>query len=204
MKKTKFFSVIIISFLLMSFSVLNNHVDYFIVDSKQSQIEWIGEKVSGTHTGTILLSGGTVKNNHGSISGNFEFDMTSISNADIKNEKSKKKLEEHLKSTDFFDVANFPKATFVISSVTPNVESNSSGYSHIINGNLSIKNISNEISFKANLTMQSDKVTCSGTAIIDRSKFAINYASKTTFPDIGDKMIFDEFKLNFNIVAIKK
>ena len=51
--------------------------------------------------------------------------------------------------------------------------------------------------------MAEGKVACVGTATIDRSKFDIKYGSKSFFPEIGDKLIYDEFTVKFNVVAVK-
>jgi len=187
--------------ILLGFKTSNSHVDTYVVDTKQSNLEWYAEKVTGKHNGTILLSAGELKNNHGSLTGSFDIDMKSIENKDIKDASMKAKLEGHLKSADFFDVEKHPKATFVITSITaiPNAKAGSDN--HTIKGNLTIKGKTNPISFPAILTIMSNKVTCVGSAIVDRSKYDVRYGSKTFFADIGDKMINDEFTLKFNIVA---
>jgi len=46
-------------------------------------------------------------------------------------------------------------------------------------------------------------VFATGSAVVDRAKFDVKYASKAFFEDIGDKMIYDEFTLKFSIVAAK-
>ncbi len=51
--------------------------------------------------------------------------------------------DQHLKSADFFDAGNFPKLEFISSSFRK-VEGNT----YELKGNLSIKGVSNEVSFK--------------------------------------------------------
>ena len=46
-------------------------------------------------------------------------DMTSITCADITDEKSNRRLVDHLKSEDFFSVVRFPTSKFVITKVEP-------------------------------------------------------------------------------------
>jgi hypothetical protein len=43
----------------------------------------------------------------------------------------------------------------------------------------------------------------SGVATIDRTKYDIKYGSKSFFEGIGDKAIYDEFTLSFNVIAKK-
>jgi polyisoprenoid-binding protein YceI len=179
------------------------HIDVYNVDISKSTLEWYAQKMSGKHNGTIMLSNGEIKNNHGNLTASFEIDMNTIVNKDMESETMKAKLENHLKSADFFDAAKFPKAKFVLTSMTPVSEGASSGITHQVKGNLTIKDRTNEISFGANISMLPDKITCSGSAVVDRSKFDVRYGSKSFFADIGDKMIYDEFTLKFEIVATK-
>lgn len=178
------------------------HTDTYTVDPQQSSLEWFAQKVSGKHNGTIMLKSGEVKNNHGAITGFVEIDMTTIADKDIEKETSRTKLENHLKSGDFFDVEKFPTSKFVIKSIVPLTEAKE-GFTHKVTGDLTIKDKTNEIAFDAEIKMLADKISCTGSAVVDRSKFDVKYGSKTFFEDIGDKMIYDDFTLKFNIVALK-
>ena len=58
----------------------------------------MGKKVTGQHAGTITLSEGTLTSNGKKINGgSFAMDMTSL-----KDEGANTRLEDHLKSDDFF------------------------------------------------------------------------------------------------------
>lgn len=203
MKKLKHFTLAVAVLALMSFISKKSHTDVYKVDTKLSTMEWFAEKVNGKHNGTIALSGGQIMNNHGSLNGDFTINMKSIANKDIEPGEKRAKLEGHLKSPDFFDVEKFPEAKFVISSITPVKEPVEGKLTHTVKGMLSIKGKTNEISFNAALGMQGSKLVCTGTAVVDRSKYDVRYGSKTFFADIGDKMINDEFTLKFNVVADK-
>jgi polyisoprenoid-binding protein YceI len=186
---------------LTSFSERRMHAEVYTVDTKQSVLEWTGEKLTGKHNGTIRLSEGKIENHHGTLSGTFEVDMTTIENKDLQG-NPKAKLENHLKSADFFDVEKFPKARFVTRSITP-LKQPKEGVSHKVTGMLTIKDKTNEVSFDALILTADNKITCSGAAVVDRSKFDVKYGSKSFFPNIGDKVIYDDFTLKFNIVALK-
>lgn len=204
MKSTILLSTLIVSLSLMSFTPSPVHVDTYTVDTKLSSLEWFAEKVTGKHNGSIAIAKGELYDNHGKISADFQIDMTTIRNSDLKDENKKNKLETHLKSEDFFSVSQFPVSRFVTTSITPIATKNESGFTHNIKGKLTIKNITNEISFDAIMNKEGDKISCSGTAVVDRSKYDIRYGSKTFFADIGDKMIYDNFQLKFTIVALNK
>ena len=74
-----------------------------------SNIKWIGSKVTESHYGTINIDRGVLQiNEEGElVGGEFVIDMNSLLCTDIENEIYKKKLEDHLKDEDFFDVEKF-------------------------------------------------------------------------------------------------
>ena len=66
-------------------------------------------------TGTVALKESSLLIENGAITGGeFTVDMTTIKNLDIENPKSAANLVSHLSDTDFFDVAKYPTAKFVI------------------------------------------------------------------------------------------
>lgn len=201
MKKLRILSIVIVAMTMMSFANMKFHTDVFKVDTKQSVLQWYAEKLTGKHNGTIMLADGELKNNHGNLTGVLNFDMTSISNKDMDEGEWKGKLETHLKSADFFDVAKYPVSKFEITSVIPAKSSKTAGATHTVKGLLTIKDKTNEISFDAEIKMMPKSISCKGSAVVDRTKFDIKYRSKSYFPDIGDKMIYDEFILKFDVVA---
>jgi len=187
----------------MSFTKKTIHSDVYKVDRSISSLEWYAEKVSGKHNGTIKISNGEISDTHGNYTGNFEIDMSTIEDKDLENPAYKSKLENHLKSPDFFDAAKFPTSKFVLTSVSL-LPAPKDGLTHSVKGLLTIKDKTNEITFDAAIKMEGDKIFATGSAVVDRSKFDIKYGSKTFFADIGDKMIYDDFTLKFNVVAIKQ
>lgn len=178
------------------------HVDVYKLDTQTSSLEWVAEKLTGKHNGTIKFLGGTLSDNHGAISGKFDVDMNSILVSDLQGE-SKTKLENHLKSADFFDSKLFPKATFAITSLKTIAAPDKEGNTHTISGNMTIRDKTNPISFNAKFAEEAGKLRFTGTAVIDRSKYDVKYRSKTFFPEIGDKLIYDEFSLKFNVALVR-
>ncbi len=202
MKKISLLSFVCITFILFSFTNVKPHTEVYKVNTELSSLEWFAEKLTGKHHGTIKLSSGVISNDHGKYTGTFDIDMTSIENKDVESEEYKTKLENHLKSADFFDAAKFPQAKFAMTSVTPLAEP-LEGLTHAIKGMLTIKDITNEITFNAAVKVEGNQLFSTGTAVVDRSKYEIKYGSKSFFEDIGEKMIYDDFKIKFNIVASK-
>lgn len=201
MKKAIFGASVIGMILFSAFSP--KHTDVYKADTKLSSLEWYGEKVGGKHNGTIKLSSGEIHNDHGNLSGTFVIDMNTIEDVDLTDASYQDKLDGHLKSADFFDAAKYPTSKFVSTSITPIKDVKQGGYTHTVKGNLTIKEKTNEVTFDAVIKSEANKIVCVGTAVIDRSKFDVKYGSKSFFPEIGDKMINDEFKLKFNVIAVK-
>jgi polyisoprenoid-binding protein YceI len=173
----------------------------FKMDTKASTVDWTAEKVTGKHNGTVPFSTGEIKVAKDMLSGgSFDVDMTGIKVTDLEGEWATK-LEGHLKADDFFGVDKNPKAKFVITSVVPlkgDVQNNVT-----ITGKLTIKEITNEITFPANTKVINGTFVGFADMKVDRTKYGIKYGSKSFFEDIGDKAIYDEFTLKLKIVANK-
>ena len=121
--------------------------------------------------------------------------MTTIKDAD-----KSARLEGHLKADDFFGTDKFATSTFVIKKVTAAAANQVN-----VTGDLTIKGVTNSITFPASVAWNADG-SVSATAekvIVDRTKFGIKYRSKGMFPDVGDKMIYDDFELSVKLVAKK-
>ena len=173
--------------------------DTLQVDMENSQIKWIGRKVTGEHSGTLNLSGGWVVLDKNSInSGKFIFDMASISNTDIESPEWKQKLEEHLKSEDFFHTDSFPHAILEIKGRQSLIIENSKKSDQIL-ADLTIRGITHEIKFPFDLTQSQNNFNAEGSVDIDRTLYNIQYKSGKYFDELGDKLIYDNFTVQFMV-----
>ncbi|MDB5258325.1 MAG: hypothetical protein JWM14_3020 [Chitinophagaceae bacterium] len=171
----------------------------FNVDKTKSKVTWIGRKVTGEHTGTVNISDGKLTSDGKNIlGGSFDIDMTTITCTDLTDADYNGKLIGHLKSDDFFAVAKFSKSTFAITKVT----STGNG-TYKINGNLTIKGITQPLEFPATITVGATEVTAKAKILVDRTKYDIKYGSASFFDSLGDKAISNEFELNVDLVAKK-
>lgn len=167
----------------------------FEIDTKASKVYWTGKKVTGEHTGYLSVANGTVQvENNAVVGAALTMDMNSIVNTDLEAGEWNDKLVGHLKSEDFFSVAKFPESKFTITSVRK-----TSGSEYAVTGNLTIKGITNEISFPATIKVENGSVNAQGTATVDRTKWNVQYGSGKFFAGLGDKMIYDEFEIKFDI-----
>ncbi|MFI5450880.1 YceI family protein [Pedobacter sp. UC225_61] len=183
---------VIASFSLVAFTAKD---DIYKVDLTKSSITWEGKKFAGSHNGTVDLTSGNLNFNGKKLTGGgFVANMTTIKDAD-KNGG----LEKHLKADDFFGADKFPAANFVIKKVEGN------GANVNITGDLTIKNVTNSVTFPATLVWNADKsVTATADKIvIDRTKYGIQFKSKSVFSNIGDNFIYDEFTIAVKLVAKK-
>lgn len=162
------------------------------IDSDASVIAWKGYKVLGSHEGTLKVKSGSLTfNDAGLIGGEIIVDMTSLKVTDIEGEMAKN-LAGHLSSPDFFATSEHPTAAIKITKVS----SRGKPGDYKIKGDITIKNITKEISFNANIEDNSATAELQ----IDRSEFDVKYGSGSFFDNLGDNTIYDEFDLKINLL----
>jgi polyisoprenoid-binding protein YceI len=189
----------IVFFLLISAFVTSVQAQNYIVNAASSAIVWKGYKVTGEHTGTVKIKDGKLSFSNGVLNGGeFTIDMNSINNTDLEGEWAGK-LVGHLKSDDFLGVASHPTSKLVI---TRAIALDTKGNYKIV-GNLTIKGITKEVKFQANVKEANGSVNASGKITVDRSEYDIRYGSGSFFDGLGDKTIYDEFDLQVSLVAGK-
>jgi polyisoprenoid-binding protein YceI len=161
-------------------------------DTSLTKLLWLGEKVTGQHSGTIKLQSGWLDwLDFKIVSGEFIIDMKSLK--DIENNKM---LEGHLKSDDFFSVEKFPTAKLVVTGSSPFDNGTA-----VVTGNLTIKGVTNPIEFKAAIQKKDEGTWFFANIIVDRTKYSIRYGSGSFFDNLGDKTIYDEFRLKVNLLV---
>ena len=171
----------------------------FNVNTSSSVVVWTGYKVTGKHTGTVKIKSGTLQFTDGMLTaGNFELDMTTVKDTDLEGEWAAK-LEGHVKSDDFLGVEQHPTSTLTVTRAIPQ---DSKGNYKVI-GNLTIKGITKEIKFFANVQENKGGISATGKLTIDRSEYNMRYGSGSFFDGLGDKTIYDEFDLEVSLVASK-
>lgn len=164
----------------------------FKIVSTQSNIDWVGKKVTGAHNGTIGIKEGEVILSDGQLSGGkFIIDTTSIKILDVTDPTLNAQFWGHLASDDFFSSEKFPEAVLEITSVTGN---------HV-DGNLTIKDITHAVSFDVAVNVTGDVLTATGLVVIDRTKYGMKFRSGNFFQNLGDTLIYNDFELNVNITA---
>ena len=181
--------------------VPDNGVLYTLV-FEESSLSWFAERIAGAnHNGKVNISQGIVAMlDNNAVAGAFVIDMNSISESN-----GNSILVSHLKTDDFFSVDKYPYSSFEITKFEPinNTEqtTNETTATHMITGNLTIKNITKEIIFPTTIKIEGNKITAESSITVDRLKWDITYDSGNVFKELGDKAIKDEIKLELKLVV---
>jgi polyisoprenoid-binding protein YceI len=156
-----------------------------------STFQFTGSKVTGKHEGKFEKFTGWVELAKGKAEGGklaVEVDMSSTKSDDDK-------LTGHLLSKDFFDVAQYPKATFETTEIKKGGEK---GATHTITGNLDFHGVKRSLTFPAKITETAKDVTADAEFVIKRGDFKIVYPGK------AEDLIRDEVVLKLHLKAALK
>ena len=162
----------------------------YTFSAADSKIDFVGAKITGKHDGSFKTFNGTISVPEGKAElgqVKVEIDTSSLT-------VDPAKLEAHLKSPDFFDVAKYPKASFTSTAIAPSTEP---GKTHVITGNLELHGVTKSISFPANVKVSGDSVSTDAEFVINRKDFGIVY------PGMPDDLIKDEVLLKLQVRAKK-
>ncbi|RMZ58923.1 YceI family protein [Chryseobacterium nematophagum] len=175
----------------------------YTLDTLNSKVEWKGYKIfkseNTSHFGDIKFESGDVTIKDGKLeSGKFVADMNSLTSMDLKDDAEKLgKLNNHLKSGDFFEVEKFPTASYEITKVTSVSEGD---YNTLLDGNLTIKGITKPVQFKANVSVKEGEVgIATEPKDIKREDFGVKFQAPAQ-----NGVIKDEVTLQVNIKALEK
>lgn len=162
--------------------------EHLAINAAASTVGFTGAKVTGQHngsfptfTGTVDLDAARVENSRITV----DVDTTSVTT-------DTPRLTDHLKSPDFFNVAQFPRATFTSTSITAG---GTGGATHTVTGNLSLHGQTRAISFPANVTVTPGEFAATAEFVINRREFGIVYAG------MPDNLIRDDVAMHLNLHA---
>jgi polyisoprenoid-binding protein YceI len=160
------------------------------IDPAQSEINWRGAKVTGSHDGGFEVFSGEIRATDSDVlSATILIDATSIFS-------DNERLTGHLKSDDFFHVDVNPDARFELGSIVPAPEGTEGGATHMATGNLTMAGQTNGVTFPLTVTRADDGgIQASADFIIDRQNWGINYEGRP------DDLIRDEVRIMFDVVA---
>lgn len=167
----------------------------YTVDVANSVVKWKGAMLGiKFHEGTLKLTDGSLTVDNGVVTGgSFTVDMTSIvatdENYQPEEGSTREKLIEHLSSNDFFNVAEFPTATFTITS----------GQASQASGDLTIRGITNSETVQNIMLVEADGVVkANGNLTFDRKKYNVAWDSP-----MKEVVLSNEIELSIELAASK-
>jgi polyisoprenoid-binding protein YceI len=162
-----------------------------VISPENSKIEFVGSKVTGSHTGGFKQFSGTIELAKEGVDKSrvtIDIDTNSIfTDTD--------RLTAHLKTADFFDVPKYPKANFTSTKIEP---ATTAGATHTVTGNLEMHGVKKSISFPATIQVAPDAASVNAEFAINRKDFGINYTGK------ADDLIRDEVVMKLTVKAPRK
>lgn len=180
MKKT-FLALAGIAFLTGMYSFVprsekNLHTD-LTVNTEKSRVDWVAAKKSDFHTGSFPVKSGQVMVDGGKLTGGkFVLDLANMKVTDGAGDR----LNTHLKSADFFDVAKFGEAVYEITSVNY-----TGATSADVSGNLTVKGTTVPVNFKAMIRNSDDKGFFAQAFItMDKNLVGITYGAGNVSNDV--------------------
>lgn len=157
------------------------------VFTPESEINFVGSKVTGSHEGGFKEFEGYFFMKDGEPAGDdhvVTIDMTSTwSDSD--------KLTGHLKDADFFDVEKYPESKFEVTGIEK-----ASGGKVTVSGNLDFHGVTKNISFPATVTQSTDSMKLDAKFDMNRSDFGVSYEGKK------DDLIREEVVIELALVAV--
>ena len=180
----------------------------YVVDAQASSVMWAGKKplVEGyINSGSIGVKEGTVSVGENTGAAMFIIDMNSLSVSETPTKPGQESsLEGHLKGERWFNVAQFPEASFEIISVTPQADT-ATTFVYDIEGALTMKGVTDTLSFPATIYQDANgQLRASANFEFDRTKWGITAGSGSFFDNLADNVIDDMVALSFDLVADKQ
>ena len=158
------------------------------------RIGFVGSKVTASHDGVFKAWKGTATLGDTPESSSVSFSVETASVVSDPDDRGafSEKLDGHLKSGDFFDVANHPTATFTSTTI---VKDASKGGTHAVTGDLTIRGTTRPVTFPATVTMDKAGVKAKAEFTINRKDWGIMYAG------MADDLIRDGVVIKLDLVG---
>jgi len=158
-----------------------------VISPETSKVEFVAAKVTRSHNGSFKQFSGTIDLVPNSIP-DSRVTIDIQTNSVVTDEPD---LTKHLQTPDFFDVAKYPKATFVSTKIEPA----SAGATHQVTGNFELHGVKKSITFPATIQVTPDSVTVDAEFSINRKDFGVVFQNKT------DDLIRDNVVIKLTVKA---
>ena len=166
----------------------------YTMNLEQSVIEWLGRKAGMKEKGTVPMRACTFTIRDGQlVDGVLIVEMNGIK-ATSQEGKAARELGQHLRSEDFFHVAEYPTAAYTIMSARADGRGNLK-----LTGKLNVKGTSNEVEALMSFA-SANPVVASVNLQFDRADFDVRFGSGSFFDNLGDDLISDEVEIRMALV----
>jgi polyisoprenoid-binding protein YceI len=157
------------------------------VIKEKSAIHFVGAKVTRDHKGQFRNFDGGIEYVAGKPERiSFDIDLNSLVTDEAK-------LDAHLKTADFFDVAKYPKATFTSTSLTEAPAGDPSGATHVLTGTLDLHGVQKEVRIPVKTEQTPEGVHTTSEFTINRHDWGISYKG------MADDLIKDEVLMRLDL-----
>jgi polyisoprenoid-binding protein YceI len=175
----------------------------YALDTEKSVVEWHGAGPGASHQGSFGVISQGMEVADGTIKGgSFIIPIASIKNFDLP-KAIKPILLKHLKSSDFFNAALYPEATFTITRVEPLTYAAAgavAGANVLVTGDFTMIGQTHSISFPANINLQGETLAVEATFKLDRTRWGMTYAAD---PALKNRHIYPEVDIHLKLAGIK-
>jgi polyisoprenoid-binding protein YceI len=180
--------------------------DQYVLDTSASKVTFTGFGVGKSHPGNFrLISGEATVADNRIAAGTFLIDIKSLE-MEQQGAMYQEKLRPHLLSGDFFDADKFGTAKFEITGVEPYKPGDKDtsiieGANFNVSGNLTIKDVTRNITFPARIELDGNTLKAKADFDIDRTQWKINYGSDKT---LADQAISEKVNIKLDLEATKR
>ena len=174
----------------------------FRLDAKRSKVRWVGRNLTNQHDGTVECKHGFMELDEAGtpIAGEVVVDLTRMSCRDIEDKSLAGVLIAHLQNADFFDVAKFPEASFVLHS-SERMQGASYGKPNFrVSGSLTARGRSIPLVFDALVESTGDEIVFQANFNFDRVSLGACYGSGRLFERLGMHLVNDLVSMDIGLV----
>lgn len=173
----------------------------YALDGARSMIHWTGRNLFNHHHGTVSPASGVITLVGGElISARFTIDMNSLACEDLTDPALNAMLIAHLKSDDFFAVAEHPTAEFKATTVTPIPACTDGSANQMIHGLFTLRGSAQPLEFPALIAKGPDgSLTAQAEFDLDRTKWGAIYGSGKFFARLMNHVVNDLVHLHLKL-----
>jgi polyisoprenoid-binding protein YceI len=178
MKRYPVFLAVSVFVMLAALSENSGDRKTVAADVSGSRVTLTGTNAGELQAGYMKLLSGNIKLEENQVKGgSFTMDMNSITDVNAQDAKG----SSQLKSPGYFDTKKYPTADFVITGISklPVKSDGEIKATHRIEGNLTMKGITQKVSFDASVNVLKGKVALSSQPFaIDQKQFGLDGTSE--------------------------